>query len=244
MQLFKYFYRDHKILHLGVFVSIILIVLIKFIFDDKEEIFKGGAEVGNIIYQLSLAYLASFIFYFIVVYLKYFNEKKHIGPYIASRTGSVSAAIFIMLFEMFKEAGYKADDIHITNLTDDQITKMASKINPNDDAPSAYVKTRDRITTWWTFFVYWKEETEKRINVIFRHSQFLEAEHIKLLLRVQENSFFSTLEFIEELPGDSISNSDCSIFKDQLISLYKSSKDLREYCCKQFGEKDCSYSNF
>ena len=60
--------KQRNILLLVIFIlSFLSILLIKFIFQNVPEIFESGSEVGEVIYDLSLAYIAAYLFYQIVV---------------------------------------------------------------------------------------------------------------------------------------------------------------------------------
>ena len=53
------------------------------------EVFKGGAELGKIVYNLCLSYASAFIFYFFVVYLKEQKDRNNLYGYIGQKTSMV-----------------------------------------------------------------------------------------------------------------------------------------------------------
>ncbi|MDT0295828.1 hypothetical protein ACFQ3R_11520 [Mesonia ostreae] len=59
-------------------LAIVFIVLIKFVLADITEILDKGSEFGEIIYNLSLAYISSYIFYQIVVAIPQKRNEKNI----------------------------------------------------------------------------------------------------------------------------------------------------------------------
>lgn len=72
-----------KSINIGLLVSVLIIVSTQFIFAKTPELFPGGAKVCEIFYQLSLAYIASYIFYVIVVFIPEKNSKKDIFQYVS-----------------------------------------------------------------------------------------------------------------------------------------------------------------
>jgi hypothetical protein len=52
-------------LNIGLALSLICIIYLNFIFNKTQELFYGGAKLGEILTNLSLAFIASYIFYFV-----------------------------------------------------------------------------------------------------------------------------------------------------------------------------------
>lgn len=78
-----------KVLLPLLFVSVAAIVLTQFALNYWTELFIGGAKIGDIVYNLSLDYIASYIFYLLVVYLPEQRNKKNIYPYIRTQTDKI-----------------------------------------------------------------------------------------------------------------------------------------------------------
>ncbi len=63
------FFREHYILTIGLIVALALIGIFDFAYSDAVELFTGGARIAEILVNLSLAYVASIIVYYITSYL-------------------------------------------------------------------------------------------------------------------------------------------------------------------------------
>ncbi len=66
-------------------ICIIFIFLYKLRLVDIKEIFNNASRVGNIFYDLSLAYSASFIFYFITIHIKEQRDKTKINTFVGNK---------------------------------------------------------------------------------------------------------------------------------------------------------------
>lgn len=65
-----------KDLYFLLLTSVVAIIFIDFILDDIPELFAQGYKIGVIISNLSLAYIAGFIFYILTVHLKSESDKR------------------------------------------------------------------------------------------------------------------------------------------------------------------------
>lgn len=84
------FYRKYvlslpKAISLLTSISVVCLVLIDFWLIDMKEIFEYGHEVGKIIYNLSIAIIASFIFYFFVVHIEKQDDHENLSEFIRSK---------------------------------------------------------------------------------------------------------------------------------------------------------------
>jgi len=85
----KYLKNIDRWLLLILIFSISVIVSIDFWLINVPEIVSWGYEFGKILYPLSMAYIASFIFYFVTVHIKNVKDKTNIKPYIYKNVTSV-----------------------------------------------------------------------------------------------------------------------------------------------------------
>ena len=58
--------------------SICVIVCNDFIFNNTIELFSGGAKLGTILENLSLAYISSYIFYIVIFIYKERRDKRNV----------------------------------------------------------------------------------------------------------------------------------------------------------------------
>lgn len=85
----KHIKNINKWLLLILIFSIVVIVLIDFWLINVPEKVSWGYEFGKILYPLCMAYISSFIFYFVTVHIKNVRDKTNIKPYIYKNVTSV-----------------------------------------------------------------------------------------------------------------------------------------------------------
>jgi hypothetical protein len=85
----RYIKNLNKWLLLILLFSIVVIVLIEFWLINVPEKVSWGYEFGKILYPLCMAYISSFIFYFVTVHMKNVRDKTNIKPYIYKNVTSV-----------------------------------------------------------------------------------------------------------------------------------------------------------
>ncbi|MCK5335511.1 MAG: hypothetical protein KAQ67_05080 [Gammaproteobacteria bacterium] len=211
-----------KRLNRGLFVSFLCVTLVEFIFDRTHEIFPGGAKLGDILSNLSLAFIASYIFYVVVIHFKYIKDKEHLDPYIALKSRQVVASIRELTGTLIRKADGEPENKYPSKLEFKEITK---KTHFKDPAPDAYRMMLPDMNTMWDFSNYWKKLCEERLKDVLTLSLFLESEHIKLLLNIQEDGFYSIMGMFEEMEL----NNNFSSVSNSLYSLSQSAKKLDEY---------------
>lgn len=213
-----------KRLNIGLLVSFSCITIVEFIYDKTPELFIGGAKLGEIISNLSLAFIASYMFYVVVVHFKYIKDKEHLDPYIALKSKQVVGSILELTGTIiWKAQDEKDSEIKYPNKL--ELEEITKNVHFKDLAPEAYRRSHQNINTMWDFTNHWKGLCEERLKDILTLSLFLESEHIKLLLNIQESSFYSIINFFEEVELDN----EFSSISNSLYKLLQSTKKLEEY---------------
>jgi hypothetical protein len=80
------FFREHYIFCLGLIVALALIATFDFAYSDTVELFKGGAKIAEILVNLSLAYIASIIVYYVTSYLPETQRRRGVSRGVREST--------------------------------------------------------------------------------------------------------------------------------------------------------------
>ena len=203
------------------------VVSVEFVLADIPEFFSGAAKIGSIVSALSVAYIASYIFYVVVVHIKHVRDSEHIHPYIALKTRQIVAGLREITLQIVVRAN---GDSNVAYPSQQEFSAMTKGILLGDPAPEAYTRIPAGVSSWLDFLKYWKQLTEERIDALFANAQFLEAEHVRLLLNIRENPFFFQLRMFSE----SILKQDCSFLASTLYRLSESTRALETYCEEHF----------
>jgi hypothetical protein len=169
--------------------AIILIVFVDFIADSWRPFFPKAHEIGRIVVELSIAYVVSYIFYFLVIHLKEIEDKRNIYEYCAPRTRRVFYNAKSIIAVMGDKASIKIKGDYPTK---GELDAILRKINPNDFQLTN--STKQPRTNIIVYLESQKEDTLKAIEAILSKMFFLETEHVKLLTRISNCNYFSILE--------------------------------------------------
>ncbi len=71
---------ENSTLNLILVGALFAVLFIDFVLADIPELSPGAARIGSIVYALSLAYIASYMFYIVVVQIKNVRDRKQILP--------------------------------------------------------------------------------------------------------------------------------------------------------------------
>jgi len=212
-------------------VAVLGIVLVEFILDEVPEVIVGGFKFGQIFVQLSLAYVVSYIFYLLVVVIPTHREKGQLATFIGGKSRQLVHAIRAVTHEVQRGAGQEL----IEYPTEEQLTSALRQFSLQDPAPGSYRSPITGCETWRDFFLFWKRLAEERSDRLLSQSQYMEADHIRLVLNIQECTFYS----IFDLLGDVVpSNPDATILARMLWDVSEFARELDEYCGEHFPKPE------
>lgn len=160
-------------------------------FKIPELVNGTGTKFETLIYTLSISYLASYIFYFLNVYLKEKKERKSIFPLIANNVISIlvnNQSIINALKQQPINSSLK--DLPTLN----EFKELLKKVNPKQNAPMYY-----KGESWIFLFQNRRESTLKTIDKIFASGKYVD-DHLRMILLKMQSSLY--------LRGDYAFNSD------------------------------------
>lgn len=181
--------KGNKIL-LTTGIALLFTLLYKFVFINKEEIFKGASILGDLTYNLSLATLGSSIFYYLVVYLKEKESKNKVARVINLRLGHLQMMRDIIYRDILTQTRFQnppnqfpADQATFINICRD--IKLSERPAPywNGDF--------HQFETWFDYFDYTFQLDKYNINIIFNYAQFINEETLERFHEVTHTTFHS-----------------------------------------------------
>lgn len=186
---------------LGIFVvCCILITWINF-FDNFHisTLVKGKAnEINKLLEALSISYIAGFIFYYLVVYLKEEKDKEHIMPFIANHTYFLINQVRLFNSLLKREAGIDSLPLNLdmglfkegdypTEADWGEIIKI--DLNARNNVPTTSLRGRSEIPTFLTIIQKEVNFIDERVNHILTKLQFVEPEYIRILSNITDCKF-------------------------------------------------------
>lgn len=190
-----------KQLSIFAFLSCLIVVWIDF-FDDfylPNPFSIKSASFNKLVEGLLVSFITSYIFYYLVVYLKEQRDKKIVLPYIANHTYFLINQVRLFVFALKSEAGIFNKPLNMNNdlyapsdyPTESEWISIA-KINPNTWREPEGKRFNDNYMRIPTFFGDINQKIfniEYRINKILSKIQYVEPSYIKILSDIQDNKF-------------------------------------------------------
>jgi hypothetical protein len=231
----------------GLLLASLLIVLsTDFFFIKIPAVSFYIYQLGRTPNNLSLAYISSVIFYWIVVSIPDNRKKKHIYKYVYERTGNVIGDCTALLRDLIKTSGYIPAN---KNLTEADFKSILGKIHPYSEAPLLNGFTADgkhKYANWVEYMYYQKLRSFDFIDKIFERIIFLESEseYIKLLTEVKDQLYFLQVQTFMLHTGTTLqmTNTDLSFFAPTMHKYYESLKNLKKYSDSNFAKYSEGFS--
>ncbi|HKK11278.1 MAG TPA: hypothetical protein VJ945_00480 [Flavobacteriaceae bacterium] len=162
-------------------VALIIILLIELVLNDIPEKFEKGSEIGNIVYKLCLAYISSFIFYFLVVHLKKVKDRHILEPYISGKVRTIIHSGKILIRFLVKATETKIDGQYPTQI---ELEQMCLKIDPNSFVDGFHE------TNWLQLFEFYQQKSESAINSVYEKIPFIDSKLVRYLGDIQNNPHY------------------------------------------------------
>ena len=123
------FLKENKLISFIALLSL-LIYISYGVTNNLPEIFYGADYIYNLIKDLCLAYLGSYIFYIIQVYLPFIKERKTVSKAIVNDLFSLKAHMLRSIYFSLDEEQRSLD---LDNLTFKDIDKLNQKLIKNEE---------------------------------------------------------------------------------------------------------------
>lgn len=174
-------------------ISIIIIILNDFIFQNTSEIITIGNELGLILSNLSLAYISSYIFYILVVVLKEKKDKKNVYNSIYHLTDSLIDHGYSIYTEVIEATKTNNKKYNKKTITKEDYFKLCESCDIRFTSRNRFFGTIfNPIYANVAQFIYngTVTQADKSIEKIFEFMPFLDTDFIALLNKLRHSEFF------------------------------------------------------
>jgi hypothetical protein len=138
-----------------------------------------------------------------------------------------------VLRELKKAAEYEGADPP----TKEDFVEICKRINPRGPAPMVRRTWPIARATWIEFLFDQRQRSARTIEKLFRYMTFLDSEHIRLIMQIDENTLFKELDELRgfQLAGVPVNyNTDLTFLADSLFRYYKLTRQLQQYADRHF----------
>ncbi len=209
--------------------SVLIICCTDFWFDSIPAYSNFLYKLGRTANNLSLAYISSVMFYWIIVSIPDKRKKKSMYKYFYGKTNEILSDFEILMSEFIGVSNYTPSN-KILAKTD--LDAILLKIHPYGQASRMIGPNPVKWLEWMDNrrLRSINAITEILSTVVFLES---EAEFVKLLTDLKGCIYFISLPSIMSLP---LSNTDLLSFSESIDDYYLKLKKLKEYSDKNFSK--------
>jgi hypothetical protein len=185
--------NQKQILNILLVFSIVTILVNDIIFNETPEIFSFGDELGAVLSNLSLAYIASYIFYYVVVVIKEKNDKRNIYSTVYVWTNYLVERAYSVYHEIISASGVNHTDFDKKTITKEQFIELCKLANPNAISKNTvlgFPANPQPARHGQLIYNNAVSNVQAYSDKIFNYMPFLDSEHVRLINKLHSSTFF------------------------------------------------------
>lgn len=183
-------------------------------------------ENGNgIVFDVSIGYLVSALFYLIVVILPEKQKRRDIDPHVNAKVEELIFSLASLNREVIRISGKGYD---YKNLSREQISDCCGVVDPREHKSKFHngVKNIFEANFGYKCFNNWKR-IESHIEEIFRFFLYIDTELISHLNKIRLSTMRLSVETLRDC--DAFKNSDMAAYATDFYEVFVLTKNLRDY---------------
>ncbi len=174
-------------------IALVYALLQHVVLANVAEVFRGGARLGMLCYDIAIAYTGAFTFYLLNIRLPLRRDRRdiyrHIGP--VARVVAQATGLMQMLN---KAAGFDAD----RECTLANVKEVCAKITPQTPADLFLLKDVNPISATVMDAIYFYAARARQLNrELLNLSTYLASDLIDLIALIEEHGGLDKLELID-----------------------------------------------
>ena len=178
-------------------ISIVSVILIKTTLADIPENWKYGHEIGEIVYDLSLAYIASWIFYIVVVVIPKHRNDRNINFHARILVDGIFYTGHGILHGL--SSGVKDFE---KEMTEEEFLKLCTKIGPESMQDYFSTPSKQYPINYLDHIIQVKDRVNSDAQKLFVYMSHLDPELIRLVndiiycqLMTHLNAYFADKQY-------------------------------------------------
>lgn len=215
--------------------SFVIILLNDFVLNEVTEIISFGNKLGALLSNLSLAYISSFIFYYIVVVLKEKKDKKNIYFTVYEWTNQLVGRAYNVYHNIIAASGVLHTDYDKKTITRAEFIQLCNLGNPNTIAKNNFLGTpANQQQATYGELIYNNSFSNVKLltEKIFNYMPFLDTEFVKLINKLHSSTFFLVAPtFLHRTK-----NTDFSVYAENMFDFLELVRELDTYNSSKIKE--------
>jgi hypothetical protein len=206
----------------------VIVLLNDIVFNEIPEIVSFGDELGAVLSNLSLAYISSYIFYYVVVVIKERKDKRNIYFTVYEWTNHLVGRAYGVYHGIIAASEANHLDFDKRTITKEQYIEICNKANPNAVSKNTHLglpANSQPATHGQLIFNNSVSNVKAYTEKIFNYMPFLDSEFVRLINRLHSSTFYivsPTLNFVT-------SNTDFSVYADNMYEFLEFVRELDSF---------------
>ncbi len=217
-----------QLLKLLLVISVFIIISNDFVLEDITEIVSFGHELGNVLSNLSMAFISSYIFYYVVVVLKERKDKLNINISVHELTNQLVGRAYSVFYKLVEGAGIENFNFDIQNITLSDYIILCQKVNPNQISTNNLLGTPGNfIEATYGQLIYNNSVANVMMlsEKIFVYMPYLDTEFVHHINRLLSSTFF----IIAPSLNVKTRNTDFTAYANPMFEFLELVRDLDKY---------------
>jgi len=190
-------------------LAITLLLIIVFFSNYIPSIFYWGSDFEKLIYTISLSFITSYIFYYVVVYRKELKDKNNISTYVYTILFRITSRNNILIDDIFDNIIDPPDIKVAGNISYNEMKVILSKVDTSSIITDLKFEFIGEGITWLEYLKFYSLNVQKDINKLINLLPYLDSELAKLLIELDNSALFRLIDQLvvsDTLTSNSISN--------------------------------------
>lgn len=216
------------ILNYLLILSGVIVLLNDIIFNETPELVSFGDELGAVLSNLSLAYISSYIFYYVVVVIKERKDKQNIYFTVYEWTNHLIGRAYGVYHEIIAASGANHLDYDKLTITKEQYKELCNKANPNAISKNTFLGTPANpqpATHGQLIFNNSVSNVKAYTEKIFNYMPFLDSEFVRLINRLHSSTFY----LVSQSLTFQTRNTDFSVYADNMYEFLEFVRELDRF---------------
>ncbi len=207
-------------------VALVWIILCLLISKLRNQINSPG--IISLFYQLEIAYIIGFGFYFLTVSIPEKKNTRNINAYVIPKTKNIIGDGYSVFNALAKKAGVPNSKFPAT---EEELQTILQKVNPQvRDAPMI---TFDMQTIDWVQYLNnYRMRSQDFIKKIIDRMAFLNTDLLRFLTQIDDNPYFHQIEILT-VP---MTNKDLTFMTSVLFSYFNDINNLEKFMEREYNE--------
>lgn len=219
---FKKFIKSNKLLTISAIISIIFITVYQYTKDLPEYIQHMG-PIYDIMNNLTLAYVGSFIFYILQVYIPERKNNIKINSFIKNKIVTIEHNMIYPLLLVCKKEKINWDSEKI--IYDDYIEDNCFKLTAENTDLLDFSFEKDMLhnqnNTYLKIIFNYIEHLQNNINKMYTYAPYLDIKLIEILNEIENSEYHDFFSLIKE-------------HKNEILERFKGKLELSEERSKEY----------